>query len=170
MDLPAGGNASLEADASFDGCRAERMFLHLEDPARALAEMARVVKPGGRVTVIDRDIETRTIDAPDKALTRAIVNFWCDAFLGGWVGRALPRLFRETGLQDVSAEPFTVIDTDPLAFNAQYNLPRIVAQAEASGAIGPGEGARWLAGLDATIAKGSFFSSMTCFVVVGRKS
>jgi SAM-dependent methyltransferase len=158
-----------EPDAAFDGCRAERVFLHLADPAAALAELARMVKPGGRIVVIDRDIETRTIDAPDRAVTRRIVNFWCDSFLGGWVGRALPRLFREAGLLEVSSDPFTTIDTDHAAFNAQYDLPRVAAQAEAAGAIGPGEGARWIASIAQRAASGSFFSSMTSFVVAGRK-
>jgi ubiquinone/menaquinone biosynthesis C-methylase UbiE len=88
--------------------------------------MARVVKPGGRVVVLDRDIETRTIDVPDRALTRRILNFWCDSFLGGWIGRQLPRLFREAGLSDVTVEPVTVIDRDFAAFDAQYNPARIV--------------------------------------------
>jgi ubiquinone/menaquinone biosynthesis C-methylase UbiE len=35
------------ADNTFDGCRAERVFPHLDDPLRALAEMCRVTRPGG---------------------------------------------------------------------------------------------------------------------------
>src|SRR5262245_47349022 len=156
-------------DGRFDGCRAERTFLHLADPGRALDQMVRVVRPGGRVVVLDRDIETRTIDAADRAVTRRIVNFWCDSFLGGWIGRALPRLFREAGLDDLSVEPFTVIDTDYAAFNAQYDLPRIAARAEAAGVIRAAEAERWIAAILDRARAGSFFTSMTSFVVAGRK-
>ena len=114
---------------------------------RALAQMVRVVRPGGRIVVLDRDIETRTIDAADRALTRRIVNFWCDSFLGGWIGRSLPRLFREAGLDEISVEPFTVVDLDYDAFNAQYDLPRIAARADAAGVIQADEAERWIAGL-----------------------
>jgi SAM-dependent methyltransferase len=158
------------ADATFDGSRAERTFLHLAEPERALAQMARVVKPGGRVVVLDRDIETRTIDVPDRALTRRILNFWCDSFLGGWIGRQLPRLFREAGLSDVTVEPVTVIDRDFAAFDAQYNPARIVERAVAAGVIDAEEGTRWLSGLRRTAHAGSYFSSMTNFVVSGRKA
>ena len=41
------------ADATFDGCRADRTLQHLADPERALAEMVRVTRPGGRVVVVD---------------------------------------------------------------------------------------------------------------------
>jgi ubiquinone/menaquinone biosynthesis C-methylase UbiE len=160
----------LDYDAGrFDGCRAERTFLHLADPGRALAQMVRVVRPGGRVVVLDRDIETRTIDAADRAVTRRIINFWCDSFLGGWVGRSLPRLFREAGLDEISVEPFTVVDTDYAAFNAQYDLPRIAARAQAAGVIRADEAERWLAALLERDRAGSFFTSMTSFVVAGRK-
>jgi SAM-dependent methyltransferase len=154
---------------TFDGARAERTFLHLADPARALAQMVRVVRPGGKVVVLDRDIETRTMDVPDRGVTRRIVNFWCDSFLGGWIGRQLPRLFREAGLVDVAVEPVTVVDTDYAAFDAQYNLKRVAQRAHLAGAITADEGARWIDALEKLAATGSFFTSMTNFVVSGRK-
>lgn len=156
-------------DAAFDAARAERTFLHLAEPERALAQMARVVRPGGRVVVLDRDIETRTIDAGDRAVTRRILHFWCDRFLGGWIGRCLPRLFREASLLEVTVEPFTVVDTDFASFEVQYNLTRIVRQAEAAGAITADEVASWLADVKERAGRGSFFSSMTNFVVSGTR-
>jgi ubiquinone/menaquinone biosynthesis C-methylase UbiE len=38
------------AGGAFDGCRADRVLHHLEDGARAVAEMARVTRPGGYIT------------------------------------------------------------------------------------------------------------------------
>jgi ubiquinone/menaquinone biosynthesis C-methylase UbiE len=158
-----------EPDAAFDACRAERVFLHLDEPAGALTEMIRVLEPGGRLSLIDRDIETRTIDAPDRVTTRAILNAWCDGFRGGWIGRALPRLFREAGLLDIVVESTTVIDTDYDAYMAQYDLARVAAYAQKGGVISGDAGARWLAGLADHARRGSFFASMTCFIVSGRK-
>ena len=154
---------------TFDAVRAERTFLHLEEPARALAEIVRVARPGGAIVVLDRDIETRTIDAANRSATRRIVNFWCDSMRGGWVGRSLLRLFREAGLENLSAAPFTVIDTDYDAFNSQYDLPRIVARAQGAGVVTAEEARDWLHDLDERANRGSFFASMTCFGVSGRK-
>ena len=41
-------------DGEFDGCRAERVFQHLPDPAQALAELVRVTRPGGRIVICPR--------------------------------------------------------------------------------------------------------------------
>src|SRR5262249_33265825 len=42
-------------DASVDACRFERVLQHLADPAAALAEAARVLRPGGQVAAFDPD-------------------------------------------------------------------------------------------------------------------
>lgn len=157
------------ADGAFHGARADRTFLHLADPARALAEMARAVCTGARVVVQDRDIGTRTIDTPDRELTRRIVNFWCDSFLGGWTGRQLPRLLGQAGLVDTTIESVTVIDQDYAAFNRQYDLKRVVQRAAEAGVVSAEQGAAWLAEIERQAQRGHFFSSVTSFIVSGRK-
>ena len=41
------------ADATFDACRADRVLQHLLDPGRAVAEMVRVTRPGGRLVICE---------------------------------------------------------------------------------------------------------------------
>ena len=45
-------------DASVGGYRAERLFQHLADHAAALSEARRVLRPRGRIAVIDQDWDT----------------------------------------------------------------------------------------------------------------
>src|SRR5262245_50904623 len=40
---------------TFDRCLTEKLFAHLDRPERALAEMCRVTRPGGRVVVASAD-------------------------------------------------------------------------------------------------------------------
>jgi SAM-dependent methyltransferase len=64
--------ALAEPDDAFDAARSERMLQWLPDPAAAVAEMVRVVRPGGRVSLIDTDWSTFSIDVGDDALSAAI--------------------------------------------------------------------------------------------------
>ena len=66
-----------EPDASFDAVRSERTLEWLAHPAAAVAEMVRVVRPGGRVSLIDTDWSTFTIDVGDDAVA-ALVRDGCE--------------------------------------------------------------------------------------------
>jgi SAM-dependent methyltransferase len=57
------------ADAEFDTVVTRYSFHHLRDPGRALAEMARVCRPGGRVLVVDVSPSAETRAAYDAMET-----------------------------------------------------------------------------------------------------
>ena len=65
--------------------------------------MIRVARPGARVVIVAADAPL--IDAGDRALTRRIVDFICDHEINGWLGRQMPRLYKENGLTDITVTP-----------------------------------------------------------------
>jgi len=172
-DLPAAfavGDAGALPfpDGGFDGCRFDRVLHHLDDPARAVAEAVRVARPGGRVVAFEPDFETAVVEAADRALTRRLLNRFCDGFRQGWMGRRVPALFRAAGLRDLAVEPVTVLLTDYAQGNTILALEGTVGRAVAEGVVAPEEGDRWLAELRAASAAGRFFGAVTCFLVSGR--
>ncbi len=54
------------ADASFDVVYANAVLMYVRDQVRALAEMRRVLRPGGLAAVVDDDLGTFVI-SPDRA-------------------------------------------------------------------------------------------------------
>jgi SAM-dependent methyltransferase len=93
-------------DASVDVALLSQALHHAPDPARALAEAARVAVPGGRVLVLDlRQHEQQWVR-----------NRLGDRWLG-FADDALAKLLRGAGLQDIrvtvgsrrTGDPFTVI-------------------------------------------------------------
>jgi SAM-dependent methyltransferase len=88
-----------EPDASFDAVRSERMLQWVPDPALAIAEMARVVRPGGSVCLTDSDWSTLDLDIGEPDLERRLrATFGVDRTRQTTVGGRLGSLAEAAGL------------------------------------------------------------------------
>jgi ubiquinone/menaquinone biosynthesis C-methylase UbiE len=153
-------------DHKFDAVRTERMLMHVPNAEKALSEMARVLRPGGRMAVHDLDWETQFCDSPYRDTTRKITVSFCDGIKNGWIGRRLPRLFREVGMTDVSVSLQTI--TIPYDF-LQLLLGGHVAKAVSTGILSEQEANFWWTHLALTHEQGAFLYGFTAFVVSGTK-
>ncbi len=170
IELHAGDAQALPfADGSFDVVRTERVLQHVQDPARVLAEMARVARPGGRIAAAEPDWETLVVDGTDRGLTRRILHHRCDAARHGWIGRRLPRLFRDVGLVDVGVSAETLMVTDFALGDGMFELRAAARAAAAAGVVGESDAAAFVAALDEAAAAGRFFAAVTGFVAVGTR-
>jgi ubiquinone/menaquinone biosynthesis C-methylase UbiE len=152
------------ADSTFDICRTETVLQHLAQPARAVSEMVRVTRPGGRVGALELDQETMFIDHPDVELLDTLLDSVTSAMTQSSIGRKVPRLFVEAGLRDIQTAPH-VITGDPHAFRLQ--LAHHVRELCHDGAISDERASQWWSGIDAAAAAGHFTGGITAFVVSG---
>jgi ubiquinone/menaquinone biosynthesis C-methylase UbiE len=170
IQFQVGDVAHLEfPDASFDRATANQVFVHLDDPGRALREMVRVTRPDGLVAIWEADWETMMLDAGDHRVTRRIMNFLCDNLPQGWIGRMLPRLFAAAGLTDIHVQPETVILPGPVWNDQQYGFGLLPEFAEAAGIITSAERLDWQVNVEGRIRDGGPFVAFTAFRVVGRR-
>lgn len=90
-------------DGEFDAVRSERMLQHLTDPQKAVDEMTRVTKPGGRVVLIDTDWRTfgSTTDPQFEHRLRAAGSPLPSSHAGGF----LRSYALGAGLTDVEVHP-----------------------------------------------------------------
>jgi ubiquinone/menaquinone biosynthesis C-methylase UbiE len=155
------------AEGAFDLCRAERVLRYVEGPERAVQEMARVVHPGGRVVVFDFDSDATVIDAPDLPLVRRIREVLDAAVPNCWMGRQLPRLFREAGLVDIAAVPQVVML--PSLDSYRRLVHGSLDAAVQSGNLAADDLARWWSDLERTDREGGILAANLGFVVHGRR-
>jgi ubiquinone/menaquinone biosynthesis C-methylase UbiE len=153
-------------DGSFDACRTERMLMHVPDEQQALAEMVRVTRRGGRVVAFDFDHDTHIVDSLQKDTTRTVVRSFNDRIQHGWIGRQLPRLFREHGLTDVTVVPHQLFL--PLEFY-ELLLGGHLVRIQDEGLLTPEEVERWWTDLRARAQRREFIATITAFIVVGTK-
>lgn len=96
--------------ADLTTCRT--LLMHLEDPLKAVREMARITKPGGHVVAVEQGKMGVYFDPNDKRFSRLSDQIW-EAQLRGIrrlegkefrIGEKLPGIFQEAGLVDMKAE------------------------------------------------------------------
>jgi ubiquinone/menaquinone biosynthesis C-methylase UbiE len=154
-------------DASFDGAIAARLLLHVVDPESVIQEMIRVVRPGGRVVVMDWDFDSVIVDHSDRELSRRLLQWRSDHHGGNnWSGRQLWRRMKKTGLQDLSVHPWVSIAYCELDGLTQ-SLWRAAEVAREGGAISPVEQETWVKELKDRIQAGTFFASIVYFIIMG---
>lgn len=157
-------------DGYFDALRAERLLQHTPDPDKALREMVRVLKSGGRIVSWEADLDLFVIDAPDYQTSRIMQRFICDSFRNGSIGHRLHRYFFEVGLTDVHATPLVHNFSDLSLIESAFDLAASVNRAIEQHLLEPDQATRWLHSLRAASQSGHFTSVIGGFITFGRKS
>lgn len=142
--LEAAVEALPHPDGTFDTAIARLLLQHVGDPAAVVAELRRVVRPGGLVVAFSIDAGIWGVAEPfipELALVQA--KLWEERRqLGGerTIGRRLLRIFERAGVVDVSLRPYCS-HSDALGLDAFAPLlgPRQFASAVADGTITPDE-------------------------------
>lgn len=89
------------SDNSFDTIVSRFVFHHLPDPYPVLEEFKRILKPNGKIAIIDSDGIMANISVADPWLTSKL-NVVVSEFPGDlFIGRKLRRLLHESGLSEV---------------------------------------------------------------------
>jgi len=170
VELHEGSALALPfADGAFDVAIAVTALSHTPGAEGAIPEMARVVRPGGRMGVFDLDTDMTSVTHPDRTLTRRIIAAASDAnAVDGWLARRLPLLFVRAGLQHVRVRGFFPLDMDPRGFYAGL-AERAADSALKVGAITESECRDWLEALHAEQDRGPVIAGRLHIFVWGGK-
>jgi SAM-dependent methyltransferase len=136
------------ASGEVDVLRCERVLQHVPEPAAAVGEMARVLRPGGRVAVIDTDWRSVTVWPGDPAVTAAVRDAWVASVTNPAAGGQLPDLLLSAGFVDLVLTAEVLLSRTP-AGPDQPPLALMVAAARSAGAVPPEELDAWTSELRA---------------------
>ncbi len=90
--------------ASFDVAHARTVLVNVPDPEAVLAEMTRLVRPGGWVASLEPDVAVHLYHPANPAwdgLHQISIAAFQAVGADPFIGRRLPELFREAGLSDI---------------------------------------------------------------------
>jgi ubiquinone/menaquinone biosynthesis C-methylase UbiE len=144
----------------FDACYCERLLQHIPWALNfdVVREMMRVMRPGGRVVIIDTDWATLSIAAQDPLLERRVAAEFALFFANAFSGRYLLALAHNAGLTAVSVQTVAL----QLSFEAlEYLLRPALQGAVRSGRLGAQEVRRWSGDVRAARDYGLFFAHVS---------
>ncbi|HXH78087.1 methyltransferase domain-containing protein [Nocardioides sp.] len=160
---------------SFDAARAERVLQWLPEPRSALTELARVLRDGGRVSLIDTDWGSLRLDIGDEGLTAAVEQTMAvERHRPSRVGRRLVDLARAAGFCDVESTQATQVwsdwdpDTSP-APDGCFSMRDLGEDMVDAGELDPSDLEGFVATAHDAARDGRFSMSLTMYAVVGTR-
>ncbi|MGV9666762.1 methyltransferase domain-containing protein [Nocardia niigatensis] len=152
---------------SFDVALCERVFQHLTAPARAAGEIARVLRPGGRVVVMDSDWGTAIVHPGDRHVVHEVVETMIAGTTNPYAGRRLAGQLTRAGLVVDDFGSHALVQDSSVGAGAL--VARVADRAVARGAISERQRDQLLADLEAGAASGDIHLSVTLFAVLAHK-
>jgi ubiquinone/menaquinone biosynthesis C-methylase UbiE len=131
-------------DASVDRVRVDRLLQHVDDPAAAIAEVRRVLRPGGLFGMAEPDWDTLAVADDDVELSRAWSRFVAGRVRNPTIGRELPRLCARAGFRVRSVEPVAVLFRDFETADRILGLRRNTDRAIEAGVLAPAAAEDWV--------------------------
>ncbi|MFJ4656258.1 methyltransferase domain-containing protein [Nocardia sp. NPDC088792] len=152
---------------TFDVALCERVFQHLTGPARAAREIARVLKPGGRVVVMDSDWGTAVVHPGDRHVVHEVIETMIAGTTNPYAGRRLSGQLTQAGLVVDDIGSHALIQDGSIGAGAL--VARVADMAVARSAITQAQRDRLIADLEAGAASGDIHLSVTIFAVLAHK-
>lgn len=157
-------------DGSFDVVIAHTVISHVSDPAAVLKEMARVVRPGGRVVIFDGDYASLTYACPDhdfgQQMDAALANA---TFNNPRIMRELPKLLPGFDLELQHAWGDAVAEIGTASYFrsfAETYVPYVVQ----AGSLPESSVDEWLQDQRRAMDDGTFFACCNYYTFIARRA
>jgi SAM-dependent methyltransferase len=157
-------------DGGFDAAVCTQVYEYVADMPAALAELRRVLRPGGRVLVLDTDWDSMVWHVTDRALHARVVAAWEEHLVDARLPRVLGGLLRQAGfaVTGVHVVPLLAVGYGPDTY-AAHTEGTVAAFVTGRQGLTVGEVAAWRADLAARTAAGEGFFSLNRYVFLAER-
>jgi arsenite methyltransferase len=135
-------------DANADAVTCTQLLLYVSDVSKAINEIFRILKPGGRVVIMETDWRSTVLHSNDEAKAEKIIECWDRAVPSPRLPARLRGLLRMAGFTSVKIDAIPIISTS--AALGEFSMSMMLQCVESAceqGVISESEGQEWLAEL-----------------------
>jgi arsenite methyltransferase len=155
-------------DAAFDMAVATQVYEFVEDLPAALAELHRVLRPGGRAVILDTDWDSLVWHSSDPERMDRVIGGWRRRIAHPRLPRTLARLLTAARFEVTRREAFTIFDTN--GEEGSYSVLQIEHLGTSALGVPRSDVQAWAADLRELAAAGEFFFSLNRYVFLAAKS
>jgi ubiquinone/menaquinone biosynthesis C-methylase UbiE len=157
-------------DATFDASTSIQVYEYVADLSTALAELHRVLRPGGRALILDTDWDSIVWHATDTDRMRRLLAAWTQRFADPHLPRSLASQLRAAGFKVNQLQVLVLLNPDYSPDTYSIANGQIMADfAVTRGQLTREEANAWLADLHQVGRQGRYFFSLNRYLFLATR-
>ena len=152
-------------EESFDAACCTQVLLYVNDVAQVLTGIRRVLKPAGRIIIVETDWRGVVLNSDYDSITRKIFSAWDAAVPSPNLPVRLGPLLVDNGFCNVDVEPIPILNTEYTPSQFSHGMMNwITRNALKKGVITKEQSQKWLDDLDEKGKSGNYFFCVNRFL------
>jgi len=157
-------------DSTYDVVTASQLLCFVPDVAKAISEMFRVLKPGGRLVILDSDWDSLVWNCRNRELMVRVIEMMTGPYADPHVPRTLSQCLTTTGFKITGRHSYTVLNWEPNPDSYSVHLVGFIKpMMEASNEFTMEDWEAWDADQKETALAGQYMFSVNRYIFNAEK-